>query len=228
MSAKSWDREYSRQKFLPSSRTTKISRALRLFLRNDVRRIPASGLVLDLGCGLGRNTVALAQLHRQVIGLDYSREAIRRARHLVRQQGVAPRITYRVHDLTKRWPAANASCTLAIDMSCIHLLNERARRAYARELTRVLRPGGYFLIFTIASSAVTRRWRRAHPGPEPGSYVVPLNGHVEKSFTRRELISQFGDLRLVALRPMSFVTHAFGKTLLLHYHRALFQKPKSS
>ncbi len=227
MSSKSWGREYADHRFLPSSRTTKISRALRLFLRKDFRRIPKSGPALDLGCGSGRNIVVLAK-HRKVIGLDYSREAIRQARQLARRHGVAQRITYKVHDLSKRWPVANSSCALAIDMSCIHLLNPRQRKTYADELKRVLQPGGYFLIFTIASGALTGRWRRARPGRESGSYVVSANGHTEKAFTAAELKRQFHDLRPIALRPMSFVTRAFGQALRLHYHYGIFQKPKGA
>ncbi|MGH3681879.1 MAG: methyltransferase domain-containing protein, partial [Natronosporangium sp.] len=51
-------------------------------------RLPATGVLLDIGCGTGRDAVYLASRGHTVLGLDRSAEAIERAREASRQAGL--------------------------------------------------------------------------------------------------------------------------------------------
>jgi SAM-dependent methyltransferase len=57
------------------------------FGRFALDRIPETALVLDIGCGTGRDSVFLAKGASQVIGMDASREAIMRAEALRSETG---------------------------------------------------------------------------------------------------------------------------------------------
>ncbi len=228
MSVASWNTEYQQWRHLPSSRTNKASRALRWFANHGLSNIPKTGLILDVGCGSGRNSFFLASRGWRVIGVDYSDAAIHLAKAAARRTKLARLASFSVHDVTKRFPLRDQSCDAAIDMSCLHLLNKLGRHAYAREIYRVLRPGGYLLIFTIASCSATRRWRRAHPGSEPRSYVIPQNGNQEKAFLRLEITNLFHRLHLASWRTLPISVHAFGGMHKVNYHLALFQRPQIS
>lgn len=51
-------------------------------------RLPASGVLLDIGCGTGRDAVYLASRGHTVLGLDRSAEAIERAREACQRAGL--------------------------------------------------------------------------------------------------------------------------------------------
>ncbi|MPZ26653.1 MAG: methyltransferase domain-containing protein [Micromonosporaceae bacterium] len=52
-------------------------------------RLPATGTLLDIGCGTGRDAIYLARRGYTVVGLDRSAEAIERAQEACQQAGVA-------------------------------------------------------------------------------------------------------------------------------------------
>ena len=128
----------------------------------------APGRALDLGCGTGTNCIYLARHGWEVVGVDFSILAIRRARRKARWAGVDCQF-YRedVADLAFLADPFD----LALDVGCLHSLPPERWKRYTAEVARLLRPGGLYLLY-----AVNRR-------PEP----------VE---TQRELVtSEYDDVR---------------------------------
>lgn len=112
----------------------------------DIVRTVPPGRALDLGCGLGRACIYLAQHGWQCDGVDFVEQAIAAARVRVEQAGVANRIAFyraSVANLDFLQPGYD----LLIDVGCLHAQTSDVQQAYARHAARLLKPGGLFLLF---------------------------------------------------------------------------------
>lgn len=94
---------------------------------------------LDLGCGSGHDAILLARAGYEAAGIDISRAALALAEQNAAQQGA--RVTFVLADVT-HLPFPDASFDLLTDRGCLHHIDEAQRPAYAREVARLLRPGG--------------------------------------------------------------------------------------
>ena len=99
---------------------------------------------LDLGCGTGTHSIYLAQQGFSVIGVDISPIAIRRAHQKAAQLTYKPE--FFVHDVTRLDFLAGAF-DIALDVGCLHGLHPAGQQRYAVELTRLMKPGGLFLLW---------------------------------------------------------------------------------
>jgi SAM-dependent methyltransferase len=95
-------------------------------------------LVLDLGCGNGRNGLAL-NASFPVLGLDRSGNA------LARFHERDPEVPLLLGDAT-RLPLVAGSVDGIVDSGCFHALPPARWAAYVREVRRVVRPGGWLLL----------------------------------------------------------------------------------
>jgi len=97
--------------------------------------------VLDLGCGIGRLTRALARRAAHVTALDVSPEMLRRARELNPDAG---NVTWVLGDGASLAGVADASVDVAISHVVLqHIPSAKVQLGYVSELARVLRPGGW-------------------------------------------------------------------------------------
>jgi len=100
-------------------------------------------VVLDLGCGNGRDALAFAAAGMRVVALDYAARAVAALIERATASGFAERIDARTHDVRDALPLPDAS----VDGVFAHMLHCMALRdaeldALLRETYRVLRPGG--------------------------------------------------------------------------------------
>jgi len=105
------------------------------------------GRALDLGCGTGTNCIYLARHGWEVVGVDFSVVAIRRARRKARRAGVECR--FYVADVTDLG-FLSGPFDLALDIGCLHGVSPEGRRRYAASLVRLVRPGGLYLLYARA------------------------------------------------------------------------------
>lgn len=111
--------------------------------------LPASGRVVDVGCGLGIEAGHLAAAGWQVAGLDLSQTALAKAAAVHGQVGF-------VRADLRRLPFADRCFDAAVDRGCFQYLAADDRPRYSSELRRVLRPGGRLLLRASLRAAGVR------------------------------------------------------------------------
>ncbi len=101
-----------------------------------------AGRAIDLGCGTGTNVVTLVQHGWEVTGIDFAPQAIQAARRKVAAAGLKADLA--VADVTNL-KGISGKFDLGLDLGCFHGIPSRS--AYLSELSRVLAPGGYWLMY---------------------------------------------------------------------------------
>jgi len=97
-------------------------------------------LILELGCGTGKNTQLLAAIGEQVLAFDFSDGMIDRARSKLRLENV----TFTVADITRRWDCEDQSVDLVVCNLVLEHIHDLS--FIFSESSRVLRDGGKFFV----------------------------------------------------------------------------------
>lgn len=109
-----------------------------------IDELPDKSIVLDLGCGNGRNVKYLLQTNRgfKVIGLDFSKPMLRIAKDKVGRLNLDNNVDYIQGDVIS-FPLLSNSIDGALYVAALHHVpTPELRLASLLELERVLRPGG--------------------------------------------------------------------------------------
>jgi SAM-dependent methyltransferase len=114
------------------------------------RRVRPPQRALDVGCGTGLSTRALAQFAQEAVGVDVSEEMLR-----ARERD--SRATY-VRAAAERLPFADATFDLTTIASAIHWFERDAMR----EVARVLRPSASLVVYDVWFPAAMLGVERFH------------------------------------------------------------------
>lgn len=113
------------------------------------------GRVLDVGCGTGTELLHVAEHFAtrddasrtgfpvDLGGIDRSLTGLVRARRRASPPGA--RMDWTVADVTEL-PLRDGCVDVVLDRGCLHVVSRRSRGAYAREVGRVTKSGGRFLL----------------------------------------------------------------------------------
>ncbi len=125
-------------------------------------RLERGDSVLDVGCGTG--TLAIAAKRQvgptgKVFGIDPSPEMLARAQRKAIRAGLEVKFE---RAAAQKLPAPDAHVDVVLSTLMFHHLPLKAREDCAREMRRVLKPGGRILVVDFASHKSTRRGFLAH------------------------------------------------------------------
>jgi len=126
------------------------------------------GKAVDLGCGSGRDAVALADLGWHVTGVDVLPDAVEKGKDLLRRYApqAAQRVCWRVCDIGQYEPEPSSSDLVA----CVLFFDPRALEIAAN----ALKPGGLFVCETFT---VTHREKHGSPQERRALTKTALEGH---------------------------------------------------
>jgi SAM-dependent methyltransferase len=127
----------------------KKTRMIRLGLARA--RIPAAAKGLDLGCGQGWYLAELSRAGYRMHGIDFSAGQLRKAtQHLGAAPGVVAQAGPFARADAQSLPFPDGAFDFAYSINAFHHLPSAAAQERAiREIVRVLRPGGVFILHEI-------------------------------------------------------------------------------
>ncbi len=163
----------------------------------DASKITADDRVLDLGCGIGNILIALAEqidFATPAVGIDVSPTLIELGRREVHRAGLDEQIRLEV-GVASRLPFDDASVDVALTSHVIKHLDDAALAQTFREVRRVLRPGGRFLLWEFKKSPlsapcfISARATGLPPAFQLRSEATLRQGLVAAGFQRVERVS---------------------------------------
>jgi len=151
-------------------------------VRDFLGRSRPFGAALDVGCGSGLSTLALAEIARRVVGVDASAEMV----------ALAPpqaRVSYTVAP-AEELPFGDGSFELLTASQAFHWFD---RPRFLAEAHRVLRPGGHLVVYDhyfgarLEENESFRAWFREqylgkYPSPKRGEIVFTESEALEYGF----------------------------------------------
>lgn len=109
-----------------------------------------SGSVLDVGCGYGDKSHFLSSLGFDVVGVDISERAIKKARGKL-TDGHTKFFVCDMRELHKNEEITKNSFTLILDILTSHFLGEQDKGKFINLCYKILRPAGYYFLDTYSS-----------------------------------------------------------------------------
>lgn len=108
-----------------------------------IQRTPP-GRALDLGCGTGTNAITLARHQWQVTAIDFSVQAIGRARRKAAAAGLD--IDFRLGDVSDL-SGVTGPFQYALDIGCLFSLSPEARQRCVDGLAQLLPAGSRYMLY---------------------------------------------------------------------------------
>jgi ubiquinone/menaquinone biosynthesis C-methylase UbiE len=121
---------------------------------------PATGRLLDLGCGAGNMTLWLARQGYEAHGIDIAPTAIDWARERAGAEQV--RAVFDVGDAVTLAGYGDSSFDFVFDSHCLHCIIGDDRATLLANVHRVLRPGGYLLVQTMCGPVALQHAPAGH------------------------------------------------------------------
>ena len=188
-----WDREYQNPKLVtkndgPNADTLRFLK----FLKKEQKYRVEDKNILDLGCGTGRNSNYLAEKGNKVIGIEIAKTALEIAKSRAKEAGVE--VDYRLGDIGAPYDIEDESIDIILDVTSSNSLDEVGRHVYLKEVSRVLKSGGYVFVRALCKDGNknVKNLLTDSPGKEQDTYVLKEIGLTERVFSREDFVKMYG------------------------------------
>jgi SAM-dependent methyltransferase len=203
-----WNQEYKNAQGVPTSTRTTPSSAVKRLLAYIAEHEPTLGKnVIDLGCGIGRNSIYLAEQGYKVTAVDFAETAIEMFRQTLVDHPPAERIDLRQVNLAQRLPFDDDAFDFAIDIVTTMTLTQNELPGFEAELRRVVRPGGMFLTYVLSSDDGFLE----ATAPGAATTTVEESGITDNYLTEEQLRQLYRRWEVVAIDKVEKVDHFYGK-----------------
>ncbi|MBI2665671.1 class I SAM-dependent methyltransferase [Candidatus Woesearchaeota archaeon] len=206
---KSWKKEHT-----SGYRNDNIDNSIISF-NNFLKEKKITGRLLDIGCGNGKNSVFFANNGFSAVGIDFAPNAIKKSLNYVINNYAAtninqpnPNVQFLVADIlnenivkklstrmnnklsakidNKQSPKNNLNkFDVIIDCGCLHHLRRKYWQRYLRNITRLLKSGGYYYLHGFSNqSFLLGRIKKSN-------YFRVRHGHYTCFFSEKEIQRKF-------------------------------------
>lgn len=193
-----WEKEYKNPLLLTKNEGPQAD-TLRFFkfLKKEEKYKVEDRIILDLGCGTGRNSNYLAEQGNKVIGIEISKEALGLAKK--RAKDLRVEVNYILGDIGEPYNIKDNSIDIVLDVTSSNSLDEKGREVYLREVNRVLKNGlptqvgGYFFVRALCKDGNknVKNLLKLSPGREQDTYIIKEVGLTERVFSREDFIKMY-------------------------------------
>jgi len=187
-----WEREYKSPLLVTKNKDPQVDTLRFLkFLKKDQKYKVEDKVILDLGCGTGRNANYLTERGNKVIGIEISKTAINLAKERASELGVE--VDYRLGDIGEVYDLEDNSIDIVLDITSSNSLNEKGREIYLREVERVIKKGGYFFVRALCKDGNknVKNLLKISPGGEYNTYIIKEIGLTERVFSREDFTKMY-------------------------------------
>lgn len=203
-----WEKEYKNPLLLtknggPQADTLRFFK----FLKKEEKYKVENRIILDLGCGTGRNSNYLAEQGNKVIGIEISKEALGLAKKRAKDLEIG--VDYILGDIGEPYNIEDNSIDIVLDVTSSNSLDEKGREVYLREVNRVLKTGGYFFVRALCKDGNknVKNLLKLNPGREHDTYIIKEIGLTERVFSREDFIKMYSKyFKILSLKKKTSYT----------------------
>jgi len=221
-----WEREYRNSQLLTKENKPQndVVRFVK-FLKKEAGLNIEDLSVLDIGSGAGRNTNYFSTLDAKATGLEISDTAINIAKRYAHDMSVAP--TFIKHDIGQVYPLEDQSFDIALDITSSNSLDEKGREIYLKEVSRVLKSGGYFFVRALCKDGDSnaKNLLKINPGKEKDTYVMKELGLTERVFSKDDFMATYSQyFDIVSVEKKSGYARMNNRSYKRNYWLAIMKK----
>lgn len=171
------------------------------FLAMNLSQVP-QGRALDLGCGDGRNVLYLAKQGFNVVGVDFSRNAILKLLSFSTQAGLKHRVNGLVADF-RFLPFVYGQFNLIVAAGSLVYMKKAEAFKVIWEMKRLVTKEGCVYIggFTIDDPSY-KHFRKERGKSKDNSYYIERLGCFQFWFAKTELKKLFDDFKVIDYREV--------------------------
>ncbi len=223
-----WNKEHETPFALKQMDAKKLSSGVKPFLEFLEKEKKKDLIGLEMGCGKGRNVIALAhqEMIQKMYGFDFSDIAIKEADHRAKEENIQNKVQFDVMDATESWRYKNNFFDFTIDcFASTDIESPEGRQFAVNEMHRVLKPQGYFLVYVMSTDdQFHKEMIEKSPAEEINAFYNSGNGKFEKVFSEQELDQIYKQFTLIESKRVEKIAEFFGKSYYCKHHWRIYQK----